>query len=231
MFALAKFAARAALTCFIGSAAVGVSSVPSSAALFNVTYAPFAPGIQGTGAGFESLAVGPLASGYSEAGLTFTPLSGSVRVKNNTDSTGAFPFGDTSTRYVSVLGGASLSIAVGAPKTRTTFYWGSIDSYNTVELLSGSTLVGSLTGGDIPPLIGNGNQSSFASNRLISIFLTNGTFDTIRFSSGLNSFEFDRISAGVPEPSTWAMMLIGFAGLAFVSRRRNAASSAGHASV
>ena len=32
------------------------------------------------------------------------------------------------------------------------------------------------------------------------------------------------ISSGVPEPSTWAMMLIGFAGLALASRRRQAAA-------
>jgi hypothetical protein len=28
------------------------------------------------------------------------------------------------------------------------------------------------------------------------------------------------VVAGTPEPSTWAMMLIGFAGLAFAARRR-----------
>ena len=195
---------------------------PASAALNNVTFLVGAPGVQGSGAGFESLALGPLPPGYLEAGLTFTPTAGSVLVKNNTDSTGAFPFGDTSRRYVSVLGGASLNVAVGAPATRTTFYWGSIDGYNTVEFLKASSVVGSLTGGDVAPLIGNGNQVSFQSNRLISIFLTSGTFDTIRIRSSSNSLEFDNISAGVPEPSTWAMMLIGFAGLAFVSRRRKA---------
>ncbi|MBL8655098.1 MAG: PEP-CTERM sorting domain-containing protein, partial [Alphaproteobacteria bacterium] len=31
------------------------------------------------------------------------------------------------------------------------------------------------------------------------------------------------IASGVPEPSTWAMMLVGFAGLAMATRRRQRA--------
>jgi len=34
------------------------------------------------------------------------------------------------------------------------------------------------------------------------------------------------VASGVPEPSTWAMMLIGFAGLAFASRRRQGMQTA-----
>ena len=36
----------------------------------------------------------------------------------------------------------------------------------------------------------------------------------------------DLIAASVPEPATWAMMLLGFAGLGFVFRRRRAAIGA-----
>jgi hypothetical protein len=35
-----------------------------------------------------------------------------------------------------------------------------------------------------------------------------------------NNFAVSGIAAAVPEPSTWAMMLLGFAGLGFVFRRR-----------
>jgi hypothetical protein len=34
------------------------------------------------------------------------------------------------------------------------------------------------------------------------------------------------IQTGVPEPSTWAMMLLGFAGLGFMSYRRTKKSAA-----
>jgi hypothetical protein len=49
----------------------------------------------------------------------------------------------------------------------------------------------------------------------------------IVFTSNQNSFEFDNIGAlasGVPEPATWAMMLLGFGGIGFMLRngkRRN----------
>ncbi|MBN9061816.1 MAG: PEPxxWA-CTERM sorting domain-containing protein [Rhizobiales bacterium] len=42
-----------------------------------------------------------------------------------------------------------------------------------------------------------------------------------------NDMEFVfKVAAGVPEPSTWAMMLIGFAGLGFAARRRGKAVAA-----
>jgi hypothetical protein len=44
-------------------------------------------------------------------------------------------------------------------------------------------------------------------------------FTTATFSSTGNAFEFTL--ATVPEPSTWAMMVIGFAGLGYAAFRRN----------
>jgi hypothetical protein len=35
-----------------------------------------------------------------------------------------------------------------------------------------------------------------------------------------NSFEVDNIQAGIPEPSTWAMTILGFAGVGFMAYRR-----------
>jgi outer membrane lipase/esterase len=34
-------------------------------------------------------------------------------------------------------------------------------------------------------------------------------------------FDFNLVEAGVPEPSTWTMMILGFAGVGFVAHRRN----------
>jgi hypothetical protein len=199
--------------------AAALFATPAAAALNNVTFSAQAPGFQGSGAGFEGAALGALPGGYAESGFTFTP-AGSVQVKTPpSDGQGAFPFGDTSVKYLSVLGGASVDIATGT-LSRVGFYWGSIDTYNTVEFYSGATLVGSLTGSDVAPLIGDGGQLSFQSNRHVTISLLSGAFDRVRLSSTSNSFEVDNISAGVPEPGTWAMMVIGFAGLAFMSRRK-----------
>ena len=51
--------------------------------------------------------------------------------------------------------------------------------------------------------------------------------DTLEFAviqgSGLQNTALDvSLSTGTPEPSTWAMMLLGFAGLGFMAYRRGA---------
>ncbi|OJY38272.1 MAG: hypothetical protein BGP06_14820, partial [Rhizobiales bacterium 65-9] len=40
------------------------------------------------------------------------------------------------------------------------------------------------------------------------------------------TYVFTNVASGVPEPSTWAMMLIGFAGLGWAYRRRSAVAAA-----
>jgi hypothetical protein len=45
------------------------------------------------------------------------------------------------------------------------------------------------------------------------------SFDTVTFSdTSTNSFEF--LLAAVPEPSTWAMMVLGFLGIGFLAYRK-----------
>ena len=57
---------------------------------------------------------------------------------------------------------------------------------------------------------------------IVSITLSEGT------AISSNSFEVAEILTSVPEPKTWAMMLLGFAGLGFVSysQRRKLAGAA-----
>jgi hypothetical protein len=42
----------------------------------------------------------------------------------------------------------------------------------------------------------------------------------------LFSVEVDSVASAVPEPSTWAMMILGFAGIGFMSYRRSRKSIA-----
>jgi PEP-CTERM motif len=47
---------------------------------------------------------------------------------------------------------------------------------------------------------------------------------TVAFAQGNSDQEFSAIAGAVPEPSTWAMMILGFAGISFMGyRRRNTA--------
>ncbi len=50
------------------------------------------------------------------------------------------------------------------------------------------------------------------------------TFGYTLIADGSGGFGFDfALGGAVPEPSTWAMMLVGFAGLGFMGSRRRAA--------
>jgi hypothetical protein len=79
----------------------------------------------------------------------------------------------------------------------------------------------------MPPA--DGNQAVASTNgRVYFNFGGQKVYDVLFTSSG-NSFEFDNIAASVPEPSTWAMMLVGFGGLGAAmrsSRRKQVATAA-----
>jgi hypothetical protein len=107
------------------------------------------------------------------------------------------------------------------------FYWGSIDTYNFVDVLgAGGATIFSIAGGALPP--SNGDQGAAATNRRVNFIAGAGEVITgLRLRSTGVAFEFDSFAAaealdpngGVPEPATWAMLLAGF-GLVGVSARR-----------
>jgi hypothetical protein len=108
------------------------------------------------------------------------------------------------------------------PQTRLSLYWGSIDgNAGNVNSISISMGAYTLTGTQLATMFGaddNGNQGSPLGNQLVTITGL-APFTTASFSSTGDAFEFSLV--GVPEPSTWAMMAIGFAGLGYVAFRRN----------
>jgi hypothetical protein len=65
----------------------------------------------------------------------------------------------------------------------------------------------------------SGGQTSYISNGYV---LISGLpdFTSVVVTSTSNSFEADNVVAGVPESSTWAMLGIGFVGLAALATRR-----------
>ena len=160
-------------------------------------------------------------------GISF---SGTAIIAKNAAGTAAgisaTPAGDT-TNYMSILGGKSETLTFAGTQNKFGLYWGSINSYNSVAFYSGNsatpflTLFGN-TLNAVPALGFNGDQSGALTNAYVTF--TDLSFNKIVLASSGNSFEFDNISYGnvgpVPEPSTWAMMLLGFAGLGFVYRRR-----------
>ena len=118
---------------------------------------------------------------------------------------------------------AEFSLTSGMQLNSLSFYLGSLDDYNTISFYSGATLIGSYTGDQLTiPDPADGDQASGNTNR--RYFFTFGAADNVNrvvFNTTLPAFEFDDIAAavsGVPEPSTWAMMILGFGLVGFMLR-------------
>jgi hypothetical protein len=74
----------------------------------------------------------------------------------------------------------------------------------------------------LPPA--DGNQSDGSTNRRVNLDFGSGgqSLTGLRFTSTGKAFEFDDIAIGrVPEPQTWAMLIIGFGMVGFTARRRH----------
>jgi hypothetical protein len=140
--------------------------------------------------------------------------------------------GPDGTTYMTVEGGGTEMATWATPQTSLSIYWGSIDGNaggnNNLNSLA-ITLDGyTLTGADLVALgaLGNGSQTDPQANQLVTITGL-GAFTTATFTSTANAFEFSLVTptinqtGGTPEPSTWAMMIIGFAGLGYAAFRRN----------
>ena len=120
-----------------------------------------------------------------------------------------------------VLGGGFAVVSFAAT-TAFQFDWGSIDSYNTLTIYStaGSPIIIPGTNFTNPA---NGNQVSPGTNGLFTVTGDAGEkFTGFKLESSQNSFEIDNLAVAVPEPTTWALMIMGFggAGVMIRSRRR-----------
>lgn len=195
----------------VAAFATSLMAVPASAA----PIITFAPGAGGYAAGttvfqnFDGLATG------SSIG-TF------ANVYDVSSSKGAVPaFGSTG-NFAAVLGGGTYSVTFDASDIFS-FVLGSLDRYNqlTIAFADGTREVyngGEIINGRRYPA---GDQFAPGSNGLVTFDANGGARITgATFRSDTNSFEFDNLAIGiVPEPSTWAMMVLGL-GLAGAGLRR-----------
>ena len=178
----------------------------------------------------ESGAITDLAAGYtfSQDALAFTRdgnlgLASGVSAPPPADMNG--PVGSF---YETVEGNGSATLTSDKGLTTFQFYMGSPDDYNSITFnfvdssIDPITLSGAAIWGGSPQ--GNGDQSQG--------FTVNYTFSSqvksVNFASSQNSFEFDKLAGGVPEPASWALMILGFggAGAALRGQRRRQAAAA-----
>jgi hypothetical protein len=163
-------------------------------------------------------------SSFAIGDWTFTNGTQPVQVNVLSSGNGAQPFGTTG-NYLSVLGGGSENVSFSA-RPSFSFFWGSIDDFNTitVKTTNGNE---SFTGTQIATLFaGQGVQATgcqLVTNCNRYFTFTDGdagqSITGFTVSSTTNSFELTNISA-VPEPATWAMMILGFLSVGFLAYRR-----------
>jgi hypothetical protein len=227
--AIATYAAAAALLAGSAHAATVVSTITSVPGYSNSLPATIT--FEEGPAGFVTA---DSALGYDWSG------TGQLRSPPTTGDS-AVPLGDTSRYYMSVLGGKQETLAFSPTKfpqgiSALQVYLGSIDTYNSItffsgglsQVVDGTALLNSVAPGNV---IHHGDQTSSLSNRFFTFVFNNNTdVNKVVFDSGLNSLEFDNVSAsvgvgregggGVPEPAEWALLMSGFVLLVLAIRAR-----------
>lgn len=146
-------------------------------------------------------------------------VSGNLRTFNgNVPPVGVNP-DNNSDRYLAVEGGGVFTLNfAGAGFQFLSFVLGSLDSYNSLTLGFADNTFQTFTGAGIVNTAvtfdGNGNSSTAGTNGVfgrVNYFANGGSgITSAAFSSTNSAFEIDDIAAAVPEPGTWALMILGF---------------------
>jgi len=190
--------------------AVGFSSAASASTLTFTNY--------GASDGITSNLVQPVVSTPGAANQVGQPSS-------SLPNPGWDPFGTLDTTHNWINIGASgtvltfslASLASSIYNNVLYFVWGSPNGDNTVTLSNGDSLTTAGLGSVV-------NQPNNPAGYLIGLNLTPGA-TTVSFTTRETAFEF-AFAAAAPEPSTWAMMILGFAGVGFMAYRRKSQAAA-----
>jgi hypothetical protein len=150
--------------------------------------------------------------------VTYSATNGIVQGSKSGEY--ATPFGNTS-KYLTISP-AGDNVAGGTGSVTLTFakaidyfglYWGSVDTYNFVDVYSKGTLLKTFSGADVPGAQATGSWTSNADNVFVNILAGAGeSFDKIVLRSNGRAFESDNhtyrlASASVPEPSSMLALL------------------------
>lgn len=182
---------------------LGMAALPGAAsATVSVSPYAFAPPSGGTLINFD----GALPS-------NFTLTGGIVQAGN---ANGAMAPLQTATvqetsKYLAVPSGSATLLSTNG-FDRLSFYFGSLDDFNSFDLLGqGGTVIASYTGSQVAALPGYSHNND-------RITFTQGASDPLiyglKLSSSKAAFEVDNVVFGgagaVPEPASWGLMITGF---------------------
>lgn len=158
---------------------------------------------------------------------TSAPVSGGLVTTGSSSGIRAQPFGSTGNYWTVGPSDGSpgiMNLSSIGDIFNISFLWGSVDAYNLIEFLdTNGNVLASFTGSDIfNPA--NGNQTDPNLNPVVRFDVTGNdvsALTALRLSSTSNAFETDNFTINaVPEPATWALMLLGFGAIGFGMRRR-----------
>ena len=193
-----------ALTALFATTCVATTASAATLLSFQPGASTLAPGmtiIQD----FESMAAG--SSVGTNAGIYNSDISG-ISARPAVGSTGNF----LAVRGAPSAGSYQLNFV---PATAVSFALGSLDTYNTLRLLYADGSFQDYIGGQIinDLVFPSGDQISGETNGRVTYTVTSGPLLAgAVFSSTGNSFEIDNVATAgaVPEPATWAMIILGF---------------------
>jgi hypothetical protein len=204
-------------TLITAAIAAAAFAMPASAATIVSTGGAFAAPAGDYVVDFDIAVTAPFTATFDNAALA------------TGDSPGFFaePAFSDGSRYAAVFGGGNMTLTSSLAFRTVSFFVGSIDAGNAVELLSSTGDVLARFAGTQFAAVASGDQGSMLTNRRVTIALTDGeaSFSGVRFTSEQNSFELDNVVFAVPEASTWALMLLGFGMVGAATRYRRRKTS------
>ncbi len=236
------------LLALAATAATALVASSANAAVISAFFDPLAWGLNAGESDITQFQGGPALSnttfslpGVSISGTAqlYTGSTGGVSAAPAVPSTASVydpATGRDGTQYLSVQAGETATLNFAHGLTEISFYIGSIDQYNTMafQYADGTFELPVNSGAWVAEHTitqSNGDQQSGNTNGRLTLTFSKPIESVVLGSSNTNAFEISEvagIAAGVPEPASWALMIIGFggAGVALRSRRRMAVATA-----
>lgn len=218
-------------------AAAAFASVPASAAII-FTPGVYTPVSYTTATVFEDFngtpdtTVVPTVNSVFQESLGGSNPSNSIIRTGNQVGVTADPTlngapGTGSVPYLAVGAGSVFTVSFTTPVQLFSFILGSLDTYNHLTLTFSDNTSTTLSGADIVGLpaaaVGLAGSNNSTTTGRVTYDQGGGLgIKSVSFSSDYAAFEIDGLSAAVPEPAAWGMMIlgVGLVGSQLRTRRR-----------